>query len=52
MESAEQPRMISRQHALLYRNKDLEWIIKDEKSLNGVVVNGMKVSEAALRYAQ
>ena len=39
---------VSRRHALLARRGDATWIL-DDRSLNGVRVNGERVSEAALR---
>ena len=39
---------VSRRHALLARRGEATWIL-DDRSLNGVRVNGERVSEAALR---
>jgi pSer/pThr/pTyr-binding forkhead associated (FHA) protein len=39
---------VSRRHALLARRGGATWIL-DDRSLNGVRVNGERVSEAALR---
>ena len=39
---------VSRRHALLARRGGSTWIL-DDRSLNGVRVNGERVSEAALR---
>jgi len=48
LDSPAQPNMISRQHALISWNAD-SWFVQDLGSTNGLLLNGRKVSSAALR---
>ena len=40
---------VSRKHAVLVRNKDDEWTLKDNHSTNGVRVNGKQVPESLVK---
>jgi len=40
---------VSRKHAILVRNKDDEWTLKDNNSTNGIRVNGKQVPEAPVK---
>lgn len=49
LDSTRAPQMISRTHAFIRRNRtqnQQEWVLSDNKSLNGVMVNGEHVTEA------
>ena len=44
------PKMISRRHAVIGVKPDSgEWFVRDEGSLNGVYVDGVRVKEAVLQ---